>query len=243
MENERFTVKFAETEQENMLAYRLRFTDMLKEYRPDVVRENDLDITEYDKFAKQIICIDNQTGEVVGCYRVITSDNLPQGAKYTCEEEFDISPLKNSGEKIAELSRAVVKKEYRNTLVLMMLLRFIIKYVREQNYRFIIGEASFFGTDKSKYVKEFSYLSANYSCKDYGIKSLEKEQVELLPADQFDQFEAKRNLPPLIRAYIGIGAKISDDSFTDRGFGSVDVFVLMDSKYTNDAYIKRLFKL
>lgn len=243
MENERFTVKFTETEQENLLAYSLRFTDMLKEYRPETIRENDLDITPYDSYAKQIICIDNQTGGVVGCYRIITSDNLPNGEKFACEEEFDITSLKNSGEKIAELSRAVVKKEYRNTLVLMMLLRFIIKHVKEENYRFVVGEASFFGTDKSKYVKEFSYLSANYSCKDYGIKSLEKEQVELLSVDQFDQIEVKRSLPPLIRAYTTIGAKISDDSFTDREFGSVDVFVLMDTQHTNDAYIKKFFKL
>lgn len=243
MEKEKFTVKFAQTKEENDSAYSLRFTDMLKDYRPEIQRDNDMDITPYDEYARQIICIDNENKKVVGCYRIIISDDVPKGKTFVCEDEFDISSLRQTGERIAELSRAVVKREYRNTMVLMLLLRFIMQYIKEQNFRFIIGEASFLGTDKNLYVKELSYLAHFYSCKDYGVKSLEKEQVKILPETDFDVGDIKRNLPPLIRAYLGFGAKMSEDSFTDREFGSVDVFVLMDSKNYNDAYIKRLLKL
>ena len=52
MEQEKFVVKFAETVEENNAAFRLRYNDMLLEYRPDVVRENGMDITPYDEFAK-----------------------------------------------------------------------------------------------------------------------------------------------------------------------------------------------
>ncbi len=243
MENERFTVKFAETEEEKTSAYSLRFTDMLKEYRPEITRENDLDKTPCDEYAKQVICIDNETGNVVGCYRIITSDILPDGKKFVCEDEFDISTLKQSGERIAELSRAVVKKEYRNTSVLMLLFKFILKYLMENEYRYTIGEASFFGTDKSKYVKEFSYLNEFASAESYGVKSLEKEQVELISCSTFDAMEVKRSLPTLIRAYMGFGAKMSSDSFTDYDFGSVDVFVMLDIKNYNEGYVKRLLKI
>ena len=126
MEQEKFIVKFAETVEENNAAFRLRYNDMLLEYRPDTVRENGMDVTPYVEFAKQAICIDNETGEVVGCYRLISTDSLPIGNPFVSEEEFDISSLKASGERIIELSRAVVKKEYRNSMVLMLLLRFIV---------------------------------------------------------------------------------------------------------------------
>ena len=244
MERERFTVRFAETEEEKNAAYALRFKDMLLEYRKDATSQDGLDITEYDAYARQIICIDNDVNEVVGCYRIITSDDLPAGKKFICEEEFVLDTLKATGEKLAELSRAVVKKEYRNTAVLMLLLRFVVQHIREEAYRFIIGDASFFGTDKKAYVKELSYLAA-YSAIDerYGIKSLEKEQIPLLKAGEFDAKEAKHGLPTLIRAYDSFGAKFSVESFTDWEFGSVDVFVLLDTQNYNVSYINRVLRL
>ena len=243
MEREKFTVKFAETQEENNGAFALRYRDMLLEYRTDAACENGLDISPYDAYAKQVICIDNDTGDVVGCYRITSSDTLPVGEKFVCEEEFDIASLKATGARIAELSRAVVKREYRNSVVLMLLLRFIVQYLRAENFRYIIGEASFFGTDKNAYQKELSYLAHYHSFTGNGVRSLEENQVEILPKESLDVAELKRSLPPLIRAYLGFGAKVSKDSFTDWEFGSVDVFVLLDSNEYNEAYINRLLRL
>lgn len=243
MEREKFTVKFAETVAENNAAFALRYRDMLLEYRPDAIRENDMDITPYDAFAKQVICVDNDTGEVVGCYRIISTDSLPSGGRFVCEEEFDISALKARGERIVELSRAVVKKEYRNSVVLMLVLRFVVRYIREQGFRFVIGEASFLGTDKNAWKKELSYLAHYHAGEGYGVTSLEKEQIELLSKEELDPAELKRGLPPLIRAYLGFGAKVSVDSSTDRDFGSVDVFILLDLEDYNVAYTNRLLRL
>lgn len=243
MEKEKFTVRFAETESEKNAAYALRYRDMLLEYRADAEHQDGLDITCYDEYARQIICIDNQTGEVVGCYRIVTDDCLPDGKPFVCEEEFILDGLKATGERIAELSRAVVKKEYRGTIVLPLLLRFVVQYIREKNYRFVIGEASFYGTDKHLYQKELSYLAACVPLDErFGVQSKEKEQIELLDKDTLDMQQCKRNLPPLIRAYQAFGAKFSKDSFTDRTFGSVDVFVLLDTQNYNQAYVNRLLK-
>ncbi len=243
MQSEKFTVKFAETEKENNAAFALRYRDMLLEYRPELAKEG-LDITPYDAYARQIICIDNEKDEVVGCYRIITSDNLPENEKFVCEEEFDISALKKTGEKIAELSRAVVKKEYRNSIVLMLLLRFIAQYLRGENdVRFVIGEASFFGTDKREYAKELSYLANYHANKEYDIPSLEEKQIDIMPKEELDAANIKRSLPPLIRAYLGFGATVSTESFTDRNFGSVDVFILIDFQHYNVAYVDRILRL
>ncbi|MBO5328859.1 MAG: GNAT family N-acetyltransferase [Clostridia bacterium] len=243
MVTENFTVKFAETEQEKNAAYALRYNDMLKEYRPELQNKSGLDITECDAYAKQVICIDNKNGEVVGCYRIITTDLLPKNKNFVCESEFNISALKKGKDKIAELSRAVIKKEYRNQAVLMLLLRFIVQYLRQKEIRYIIGEASFLGTDKNKLVNELSYLYHNYSITDMDIPSLEKEQIIPIANEKLNKEEIKRNLPPLIRAYLSFGAKVSLQSFTDREFGSVDVFVLLDSTAYNVEYLNRLLRI
>lgn len=236
---EKFIVKFAETEQEKMQTYKLRYNELILEYRPDNVNDVGYDVNEYDKHAKLAICIDTDTNEVVGSYRIITSDLLPKDKQFVSEEEFDISPLKSSGESIAELSRAVVKKEYRGSLVLMLLLRFVIGYIREKNYRYIIGEASFFGTDKMALQKEISYIAHNHFNADYEIKSLDKNQIELLDENEYDAREVRRSLPPLIRAYISFGAFLSKDTFCDYEFGSVDTFVLLDCNNFNEKYVNK----
>lgn len=240
---QKFITKFAETEQEKLQAYSLRYTDMLKEYNPNVYIENGLDYTPYDDYAKQIICVDTEINQVVGVYRVITSDSLPIGQSFACEEEFDFDELKNTGEKIAELSRAVIKREYRNTMVLTYLLRFIITYLEENGYRYAIGEASFYGTDKSKYIKEITYLSNQAPITEFNITSVQEEQIAPLPIDQIDLQETKRALPPLIRAYLSFGAKVSKETSIDSPFGSVDVFILLDLQNYNKAYIKRLLRI
>ena len=242
--SERFTVRFAETEAEKKEVYALRYRDMLQEYRADFENESGLDCTDYDAFAKLVICIDNETGEIVGSYRIVTSDTLPKDKKFICEEEFNIDILKTTGEKLAELSRAVVKREYRKSAVLMLLLRFIAQYMRQENYRFLIGEASFYGVDKNKYIEELSYLAALYQVDEkYGIFANEKEQVKLLPLERLDLAAVKRKIPALIRAYTGFGAKVSADSYTDREFGSVDIFILLDVYNYNEQYLNKLLRL
>lgn len=240
---EKFTVKFAETEQEKMQTYKLRYNELILEYRPDNVIESGYDITPYDEYGKLAICIDNETNEVVGCYRIITSDNMPCGATFVSEGEFDISSLKQSGEKIAELSRSVVKKEYRGSVVLMLLLRFVIGYIKKNEYRYIIGEASFYGVDKMALQKEISYIAYNHYNPEYHVECLDKEQIEILPKEDLDFAEIRRSLPPLIRAYISFGAFLSKDLFCDYEFGSTDTFVLLDCKNYNERYVNRFLGL
>jgi len=236
---EKFIVKFAETEQEKMQTYKLRYNELILEYRPDNFIECGYDITPYDEYGKLAICVDSEKNEVVGCYRIITSDNLPKGKPFVSEGEFDISALKNSGESIAELSRAVIKKEYRGSMVLMLLLRFVIGYIKQKGYRYIIGEASFYGTDKIALQKEISYIAYNHYNPEYKIECLDKNQVEILPRENLDEYAIKRSLPPLIRAYVSFGAFLSKETFCDYEFGSIDTFVLLDTKNCNDRYINR----
>ena len=236
---EKFTVKFAETEQEKMQTYALRYNELILEYRSDKVNESGIDVNDYDEYGKLAICIDNEVNEVVGCYRIITSDDLPCGAPFVSESEFDISVLKQSGEKIAELSRSVVKKEYRGSMVLMLLLRFIIKYIMENDYRYIIGTASFHGLDKKAIQKQISYIAYNHYNPKYHVECLDKEQIEILPEEQLDFAEIRRSLPPLSRAYISFGAFLSKDVFCDYSFGSTDTFVILDCKNYNEKYVKK----
>lgn len=243
MEREKFTVKFAETKEEITETLKLRYREMLVDYRPELEIEDGIDFVPCDEYARLAICIDNDTGEIVGTYRVITSDMLPKGAKFVTETEFNIDVLKNSGQKIAELSRAVVKTEYRNTIVLMLLLRFVVNYIIECGAKYVVGTASFHGVKKEEWVKELSYLAAYHSENYKGMYSLEEKQIKLLDKKDLNPSEIKSTMPALLRVYTAFGATISSDSFTDYDFGSVDVLVVLDTENCNLSYVQKLLKL
>lgn len=232
-------VKFAEEQWEKEQVYQLRYSDLILEYRKENVNEEMMDITKHDEYAKLVVCIDEDEKLVVGSYRIITSDDVGEGRHFVTEEEFDISWLKSSGEKVAELSRAVIRKEYRGSLALMLILRFIFYYLKSKGYRYVIGEASFFGTDKMALQQQISYIAYNHYNPDYHVPCLDKEQVEILPKEQLDFATIRRSLPILIRAYVSFGAFLSKDVFTDYDFGDIDTFVLLDFNNCNQRYIDK----
>lgn len=242
MINERFEVKFATTRQELDELYKLRYEDLVLEYNPSA--PNASDESAYDKFAQHIIVKDIITGQICGSYRMITSEAAIGGNKFVCEEEFDLDTLKAQGDKICEFSRAVIKKEFRGSAVLFLLWKFILNYMFENNYRYLVGDASFFGTDREVYKEEISYLINNYSCDEkLNITSRDTlPPMQFIDTDNLNGRQILRKLPPLIRGYIAAGAKVAPQPFSDFKFGSVDVFILLDLQNCNTDYVNRLLK-
>lgn len=238
--SEKFTVKFVDNKNELLAAERLRY-QMVTEYNSDAVNEQHTDYSSVDEQALHIIATDNESGEVVGYYRMLTTEAVGDG-KFICEDEYNIDELKRRGEKMCELSRAIVKKEYRGGVVVMMLWKFILNFALDNGYRYLIGDVSFNGTDRNEFLQEVSYLANNFGIDEsYKITSRDVlEPMELLDESQYDKGEVRRKLPPLFKAYTQIGGRLSSQTFTDTAFGSVDLFVLVDLQNCNMPYIKRL---
>ena len=240
MGSEKFEVKFATTRREMDEVYKLRYEELVLEYDPTAPCVSDE--SEYDRYAKHIIVKESSTGQVCGYYRMITCDAAVGGNKFVCEEEFDIDTLRAQGDKICEFSRAVVKKEYRGSVVLRLLWKFILDYMGENNCRYLIGDASFNGTDRETYKEEISFLINNFPC-DPKLNIVSRDTLppmELVDTSGLSAHQILRKMPPLIRAYIAAGAKVAPQTFTDFEFGSVDVFILVDLKNCNTDFINKL---
>lgn len=242
MNNERFEVKFATTRQEMDELYKLRYEDLVLEYNQTTLNANDQ--SDYDDYAKHLIVKDLETGQICGYYRMITSDAAGGGKKFVCEEEFNIDTLKAQGDKICEFSRAVIKKEYRGSAVLLLLWKFILDYINENKYRYLVGDASFFGTDREVYKEEISYLVNNHCC-DLSLNIISRDTLppmQMIDTSELNGKQILRKLPTLIRGYIALGAKVAPQPFSDFKFKSVDVFILLDMQNCNTNYINRMFK-
>ena len=137
---EPFSVHWAQTTAEIEEVQRLRYNVFADELGVKLQGEHGLDRDQFDAYSRHLYVRDNQTGEVVGTYRIITPDVAQKTGWYT-QQEFDISDLLQSDEAstLMEVGRACVHKDFRNGSVVLLLWKATLNFAKENGYTIIMG--------------------------------------------------------------------------------------------------------
>ncbi|MBR4745411.1 MAG: GNAT family N-acetyltransferase [Clostridia bacterium] len=220
-------------------AEKLRYEMLLMDFNSENTNANATDKSEYDDICEHLVAIDTDTNKVVGTYRVLASNKLPKGAMWITEHEFDITNLKNCGEGIVELSRAVVHADYRNGSVIKMLWKALFVYALKYNIRYLFGTASYHGIDKGKYTNSFAWLNDKYLVDDVLSCTPIEHAVEF--GTSYDLEKAKEETPSLIKGYLAMGSKVTKGGYIDYEFGSIDVLTILDLKNVSRVF-ERIIK-
>lgn len=228
--------RLVRTKEELRAALKLRYTDLILEYNPNNTNDEETDYSPIDDICDHLVAIDLNTNEVIGTYRLIRSAHSDT---FISESEYDISKIKHCN--LLEISRAVVKKEYRDGAAIQLLWKSIIHYANHYDTDYMIGTASFCGVDVNEYKEAFSYLHYHHLSPD-DILCVAKEpchRLDIIPASEFNSLEAKHNLPPLVKGYLRLGCTIGQGIYIDRPFNSLDVLIVLEIKKINPRYLKR----
>lgn len=231
-------VKLANTESEYNQVYKLRYQELLLEYDQTKKFEEEIDKDEYDEVCDHLIAIDTSKDQVVGTYRLIKKSHINNLKNFLTEKEFNIDIIKKY--QILEVGRAVVKEEYRDGVTIGMLWRGVIRYAVSENIDIMIGTASFHGTDPLVYKSTLSYLYDNHlSPIDIRCFANKDSYFDMKLCDGYDPVVAKKEMPPLIKGYLNLGATVGDGAYIDKEFNSVDVLIVLVIKDINPRYLKR----
>jgi L-ornithine Nalpha-acyltransferase len=103
----------------------------------------------------------------------------------------------------------------------------------------MIGCASFPGVDLAAHAQALSFLHHHkLAGPEWRVRAHEAhyQSMNLMPKDQINIKAAVKALPPLIKAYLRLGAVIGDGAYIDHQFGTIDVFIclpvtLIDPRY------------
>ena len=148
------------------------------------------------------------------------------------------------------MSRACVKMEYReNGLVMRLLWAGLCEYVVKRKVVILFGVPSFVGTNPAQSAQALSYLYYNCLSPSHLLATVLKEnldssidprmtQMNILPRAFVNEDEAKKQMTPLIKGYLRLGATFGRGVFIDKGFGTYDVFVLVQTKNIDKTYQK-----
>lgn len=230
-----FTVRLAETREEVEAAQRLRFQIFAQELGADIQSSNELDADEYDEHCHHLLAFDDATGEVVGCYRLITEAAAKAAGGWYSAHEFDLSPLKDILPQTVELGRACLHPDYRNGGLIMLLWAGLIKFMKDGNFRFMIGCGSIRMEDGGHEAAGLYHFLK----KDY----LAPEQWRVKPLNpmKWDKVKPVENpaCPSLIKGYLNIGAWFCGEPCVDEAFNCADILILMDVNRLDDRYLQR----
>ena len=195
-----------------------------------------VDSDEFDELCDHLVVIDKSVSEnyVVGTYRLLLRQVSDASQKFYSQSEFDISNLFFQKDAVLlEAGRSCVKKEYRDGRIIKLLWRALAKYITNSRSNYIFGCASFPSSNSKIFSSQLSYLhhfhSPPKSLSTFPLEKL-KAKFELIEKRLIDKESEFRKLPPLIKAYLRVGAYVGSGAIIDKNFNTTDVLIILDSK-------------
>ncbi|MEM8569904.1 MAG: GNAT family N-acyltransferase [Pseudomonadota bacterium] len=243
-----YRVKLAETEEEILGARRLRYRVFVEEKGASARQEEHALRQEWDQFDPHfdhlVLIADDPSisdplDRVVGAYRLMRGDAAKNGVGFYSASEYDLELLQQSGRRLVELGRSCISRDHRGGLGMHLLWSELAAYVLERDIEILFGVASFHGTDPGLIADALAYLYHNFLApRDLRVRALEGHHLDmnLLPDGSFNTSRASSQIPPLLKSYLRLGGFVGDGAFIDRGFNTIDVCVVMDTKRMKQTY-------
>ncbi len=208
------------------------------------------DLCAFDRICDHLIVVDhdfvNRFGrrkpKVVGCYRLLRQDVAERHGGFYSASEFDIAPLlaRHASKRFLELGRSCVHKDWRAKRVLELMWRGIWTYVRHHRMDVMIGCASLQGSDPALHAATLAWLSKSAAADDsWATHALPSRRIAI-DATQGADLEPRKamaKLPPLLKGYLRVGAKMGAEAVSDHQFGTTDVFIIMPVAEIDPRYI------
>jgi len=243
-ENSRYIVKTAENPEEVRRALILRHGIF---YLENLRRANPfgLDVDRFDFDCDHLIIIEKEHFKVVGTYRLNPSKF---NREFYSATEFSIKELLALDGHKLEIGRSCVHRNFRNSMVLAMLWRGMVEYLKLSDSRYLFGCTSLMTVDVEKIAAVYKHLQDKNSIDStlqvtpkpkYRVKNLDRycRFLETLPETLRPNAEAI--MPSLLKSYIRAGALICGEPALDSHFNCVDFFTLLDFDSVQNQYGKK----
>ena len=244
-------VRFAQDRDEIAAAQVLRFRVFYEEMQasPDAIGQmTRRDIDPFDDICDHLLVVDHDlppSEAVVGTYRLLRQDVANRCGGFYSAGEYDLAPLLGGSWRtrgFLELGRSCVHPAYRTNATIQLLWRGITRYLDVHGVDVMFGCASFQGTCPEAHQVALSYLHNHHLAPaQFRVRARPDQYVAMdaLPAETYSLRDALRTLPPLIKAYLRLGAFVGDGAVIDQAFGTTDVFILLSVDRIADRYFNR----
>jgi putative hemolysin len=210
----------------------------------DTQRDED----RFDEFCDHLLVRDDDTGELVGCYRMLPPTGaVAAGGLYTATE-FDVRAFDPLRPSLVEMGRAAVREGHRSGGVVLLMWAGILAYLDRCGYDYVTGCVSVpieadgpngeAPGSTLRGVRDF-VLNRHAAPPEYRVHPYRPVRVDGRALDDIPA-PPRPAIPPLMRGYLRLGAQVCGEPAHDPDFGVGDFCVLLGKQDADTRYLKRL---
>jgi putative hemolysin len=185
--------------------------------------EAGLDIDEIDAYCDHLVVYDVQCSKIVGCTRLLRDDQAGRLGRYYSESEFRLDGVLALPGRFLEVGRTCVDSTYRGGVIIASLWTGLAEYVRRHKLDYLMGCASI-SPGPSGFAVDAVYR--NIEPDQLGPAALGVTPKHPVPAWKRCQRD-ESGIPPLLQAYLRLGAQVCGAPCWDEDFNVMDVFILL----------------
>jgi len=236
----RLCVGLASTADDVRAAQRLRYKVFVDEMGARLDHdEPGIEADRFDPYCQHLLVRCMDTDEVVGCYRILTDDQARLAGSYYSETEFDLTRILSIPGRFIEVGRTCVHRDYRNGATIALLWNGLARFIVMNQIEFLIGCASIpltTGTKKAAVI--YDRLAASHLAPNEWrvFPKVPLPKIQLTGTDEAAE------IPPLVKAYLRVGAKICGEPAWDPDFNVADLFIMLRTESIADRYTRHFLQ-
>jgi putative hemolysin len=230
---------FARTEAETIEAQRLRYKVFAEEMGanlPSAREEIDRDI--FDSYCEHLLVRESAENKVIGTYRILSPGQAEKIGGYYSETEFDLTRLLHLSDRMVEVGRSCVHRDFRDGATITQLWGGLAQYMLQHGHEYLIGCASISMGDGG-------HVAASIYRKLHRLHAAPVEYSVFprcpLPLQALNQY-LDAPIPPLLKGYLRLGAYICGEPAWDPEFNTADLFILLPMSRMSSRYAKHFLK-
>lgn len=210
------------------------------------------DADGFDAICDHLLVIDHEAAEtgrfgrrsapIVGTYRLLRQEVAERHDGFYTASEFDVAGLlaRHPTKRFLELGRSCVLPPYRNKRTVELLWHGVWAYVLRHRIDVMFGCASLEGTDPARLAAPLAFLHHQARATgEWAVAARPERHVAMdgLAPEAVDERRALRDLPPLVKGYLRLGAMIGDGAVVDHQFGTIDVCIVLPVDKISPRYV------
>lgn len=198
------------------------------------VDANGCEHDDYDPFCHHLLVIDQSTDEVIASTRILTDTQARVAGGFYSASEFDMDMIDRLPGRVMEIGRTCVHPDHRNGATIGMLWQGLARFMDIHRIGHLFGCASIPMQDGG--------LGARNIMDELREKFMAPEDQRVAPRTPLPRIdgtatdESKIRMPPLLKAYMRLGAQICGEPCWDPEFDCADIFILLDVERLQSRY-------
>ncbi|MEM8651443.1 MAG: GNAT family N-acyltransferase [Pseudomonadota bacterium] len=240
----RLAVKRSEIHEAQRIRYQV-FCEEMSARKTMLSRVTQRETDKFDQACDHLIVCEKaieQQEKIIGTQRFMIGCASDEQAGFYSQSEFDLNDLtsRHPGKVFMELGRSCILPDYRNKRTMELMWHGTWAYARQKSVDVMVGCASFATTEVETLGPVFAFLSQNALADDVWQTAPVGRTVISLTENQSANVDLKKafhQLPPLIKGYLRLGAKICKSAVVDHDFGTTDIMIVLPVRDINPRYI------